>query len=323
MYEEIYGLKEKPFSILPDPDFIYWGRTHILAYAMLDYGILNHAGFTVITGEIGCGKTTLVRHLLSKSGDDLNIGLISSTQDNASQLYRWILMAFNQPYKDQSDIDLYGQLQKYLGREHKKGRQSVLIIDEAQNYGIETLEKLRMLSNMNADKDQLLQLILVGQPQLKDLLRSPELTQFSQRVSSDFHIGPFDKHETAEYIRHRLKIAGCIHRLFTIGAAAEIHRASGGIPRVINIICDTALVYGFSINAMIIKKEIITNVIKDKSEHGVFAFGEPQKAPLVPLPELLRQEAGGEHEPALVINDRKLAEYFLSRLKDTTKVSSG
>lgn len=322
MYEQIYGLKEKPFSILPDPDYIYWGRSHILAYAMLDYGILNHAGFTVITGEIGCGKTTLVRHLLSKSGDDLNIGLISSTQDDANQLYRWILMAFDQPHEDKSDIDLYGQLQKYLKKEHKQGRQSVLIVDEAQNYGVETLEKLRMLSNMNTDKDQLLQLILVGQPQLKDLLRCPELTQFSQRVSSDFHIGPFNKDETAKYIRHRLKIAGCIHRLFTAGAVAEIHRASKGIPRVINIICDTALVYGFSINALVIKKEIVVNVIKDKSEHGVFAFEEPKKMPMITLPELLKQEEGAEHEPALVINDRKLAEYFLSRLQDTNKVSS-
>ena len=323
MYEEIYGLKEKPFSILPDPDYIYWGRTHILAYAMLDYGILNQAGFTVITGEIGCGKTTLLRYLLSKSGDELNIGLISNTQDEAADLYRWILMAFDQPHKDRPDIDLYGQLQKYLSGEHRKGRQSVLIIDEAQNYGVETLEKLRLLSNMNADKDQLLQLILVGQPQLKELLRRPELVQFSQRVSSDFHIGAFDKDETAEYIRHRLKIAGCIHRIFTPGAVAEIHRASRGIPRVINIICDTALVYGFSIDAMVIKKEIITNVIEDKAKHGLFSFDEQQKVPLVPLPKLLNQEADQDHEPALVINDRKLAEYFLSRLRDSTKVSSG
>jgi type II secretory pathway predicted ATPase ExeA len=323
LYEEIYGLKEKPFSILPDPDYIYWGRSHILAYAMLDYGILNHAGFTVITGEIGCGKTTLLRYLLSKSGDDLNIGLISNTQGEASDLYRWILMAFDQPHKDQTDIDLFDQLQKYLASEHKRGRQSVLIIDEAQNYGVETLEKLRMLSNMNADKDQLLQLILVGQPQLKDLLRRPELIQFSQRVSSDFHIGPFGKDETAEYIRHRLKIAGCIHRLFTVGAVAEIHRASRGIPRVINIICDTALVYGFSADAMVIKKEIVEKVIQDKAEHGVFTFGEPQKPLLVPLPELLKQEAGEGKEPALVINDRKLAQYFLSRLKDSHKAPSG
>ena len=196
MYEAYYGLREKPFSILPDPNLIYWGRNHRLAFAMLEYGVMNNAGFTVITGEIGCGKTTLMRNLLRTLGDQLAVGLITSTPRGKADLLQWVMMSLNQPF-DNLYPALFKQFQLFLHEQYSRGRRTVLIIDEAQNLGLEWLEELRMLSNINADKDQYLQIILIGQPQLKDLLRSPEMVQFAQRVSSDFHLGPLVKTKLA------------------------------------------------------------------------------------------------------------------------------
>ena len=139
MYDEFYGLTEKPFSILPDPDYIYWGQNHSLAFSMLEYGILNQAGFTVITGEVGCGKTTLIRHLLNNMSDDLNVGLISNVQDDRGDLLQWVLLAFDQPFEEVSSVKLFDQFQKYLIAEYGRGRKTVLIVDEAQNLGPKTL----------------------------------------------------------------------------------------------------------------------------------------------------------------------------------------
>ena len=180
MYEAFYGLREKPFSILPDPDMIYWG-TNDRAFAMLEFGVLNSAGFTVITGEIGCGKTTLVRYLLRKLDPRISVGLISSTPQGKAELLQWVMMALDQPFED-SYPKLFQRLHQFLREQHLKGFGTVLIVDEAQNLGTETLEELRMLSNINAGKDQYLQIILTGQPQLRDLLRSPQLVQFAQNV---------------------------------------------------------------------------------------------------------------------------------------------
>jgi general secretion pathway protein A len=188
MYEAYYRLREKPFSILPDPDLIYWGQTHRMAFGMLEFGVLNNAGFTVITGEIGSGKTTLVRYLLKKLDlRKINIGLISNTPRNRDELLHCIMIALGLPIEGNSAV-LIKRFQDYLHSQYAHRRRTVLIVDEAQNLSEETLESLRMLSNINVDKYQFLQLILVGQPQLKDLLRKPELMQFGQRVSSDFHL---------------------------------------------------------------------------------------------------------------------------------------
>ena len=194
MYEAFYGLSEKPFSILPDPDMIYWGRNHRLAFAMLEFGVMNNAGFTVITGEIGCGKTTMLRYLLRNLDSNITVGLISSTPNGKAELLQWVMMSLNQPFED-TYPSLFKRLQIFLQEQYARGGRTILIVDEAQNLGLEPLEELRMLSNINADKDQYLQIILVGQPQLKDLLRSPRLVQFAQRVSSDFHLKPLNPTE--------------------------------------------------------------------------------------------------------------------------------
>src|ERR1700693_3294497 len=214
MYEAFYRLREKPFSILPDPDLIYWCQNHRLAFAMLEFGVMNSAGFTVITGEIGCGKTTLIRYLLRKLDHHVTTCLISNTPHDRDGLLPWVLMSLNQPFEG-SHPALFKQFQHFLHDQFARGRRTILIIDEAQNLSSETLEELRMLSNINTDKHQLLQIILIGQPQLKELLRAPQLSQFAQRISSDFHLGPLDKHEVVKYIDFRLSAVGSQSVLFT------------------------------------------------------------------------------------------------------------
>src|ERR1043165_6985436 len=191
MYEAFYQLREKPFSILPDPDMIYWGKMPAMAFTMLEFGVMNNAGFTVITGEIGSGKTTLVRYLLKKINPNITVGLISNSPQGRHELLQWILMSLEQPFEGDYP-NLFKKLNDYLYGQFANGRRTILIIDEAQNLEPEALEHLRMISNINADKFQFLQLILVGQPQLRDLLLGPRLHQFAQRISFAFHLRPLD-----------------------------------------------------------------------------------------------------------------------------------
>lgn len=313
MYEEFYGLNQKPFSIQPDPDYIYWGRSHSLAYAMLEYGVMSHAGFTVISGEIGCGKTTLIRHLLNRLDRDYTVGLVSNIQDG--DLLEWVLSAFDQPYENKSYVALHDQLQNFLISQYSQGKRTILIVDEAQNLGPKLLEQLRLLSNINADNDQLLQLILVGQPQLKKLLQAPELVQFAQRVASDFHLVPLTLEDVQEYIRHRLEVAGRHEQLFSDLACERIFEASRGIPRIINILCDTCMVYGFAQMAEFIDSAVVDEVIADKKEHGVFKIGEEAvSSPSTPIPSQSLAEKMDE-EPALIIRDKDLAKLLLSKLQ--------
>lgn len=269
MYEAFYGLREKPFSILPDPDLIYWGQTHRLAFAMLEFGVMNNAGFTVITGEIGSGKTTLVRYLLRKMDPRIKVGLISNTPQGRDELLQWILMSLGQPFEG-SYPALFRRFQDYLHAQYASRHRTILIIDEAQNLKMEALEGLRMLSNINADKDQIIQLILIGQPQLRDLLSAPELLQFAQRISADFHLRPLTYGEVTQYIDHRLSAVGARRQLFTREACAMIAQASSGIPRAINILCDTALVYGFAMNADSVTPELVGQVLEQKRTFGIF-----------------------------------------------------
>lgn len=269
MYEAFYQLREKPFSILPDPDMIYWGKMHSMAFTMLEFGVMNNAGFTVITGEIGSGKTTLVRHLLKKVNPNITIGLISNSPQGRQELLQWILMSLNQPF-DGDYPNLFKRLQDYLYGQFANGRRTILIIDEAQNLEPEALEHLRMLSNINADKFQILQLMLIGQPQLRELLLAPKLHQFAQRISSDFHLRPLELREVENYITFRLRAVGAQRPIFTQEACRLIGAASGGIPRMINVLCDTALVYGFANDQRVISDKIVRDVIADKQQYSIF-----------------------------------------------------
>jgi len=270
MYEAFYGLREKPFSILPDPDVIYWGRGHRMAFAMLEFGVMNNAGFTVVTGEVGSGKTTLVQHLLKKiDPKTIHVGLITNTPQTRDELLQWVLYSLDQPFEG-TFATLLRNFQNFVYSEYQQGRRTILIVDEAQNLREDALESLRMLSNINVGKTQFLQLILVGQPQLKQVLSKPDLLQFAQRVSSDFHLKPLSQSEVVKYMEFRLTAAGAHHNLFTNEAAAMIAQASGGVPRVVNILCDTALVYSFSLTAPLVTPEIVAEVIHDKRNYGIF-----------------------------------------------------
>lgn len=278
MYEAFYQLREKPFSILPDPDLIYWGKMHSMAFTMLEFGVMNNAGFTVITGEIGSGKTTLVRHLLKKVSPAITIGLISNSPQGRQELLQWILMSLGQPFEGDYP-NLFKYLQDFLYGQYANGRRTILIIDEAQNLEPEALEHLRMISNINADKFQILQLILVGQPQLRDLLLAPKLHQFAQRISSDFHLRSLDESEVANYIAFRLKAVGSPRPLFTQEACSLIAAASGGIPRMVNVLCDTALVYGFANDRKVISDQLVRDVIADKQQYSIFPVKKVSRVP--------------------------------------------
>lgn len=270
MYEDFYGLKRRAFAVVPDPTFLYWTSPHRLAFAMLEYGIVNHAGFTVITGEIGAGKTTLIRHLLSKLPGDINVGLLTNMQGGRGELLEWVLMAFDQEFEGLSYVALHRRFQKFLMQQSDAGKRTVLIIDEAQNLGAETLEQLRMISNVNTYDRELLQIVLSGQPQLKKLLAAPELSQFVQRISSDFHLNLLGRSEVIGYINHRLRVAGATRPIFTDAAYELIAYATSGTPRLINVLCDMALLYGYATDAQMVSSEIIQKVLEDKAQHGVF-----------------------------------------------------
>ncbi len=269
MYEVFYGLKEKPFSLLPDPSYLYLSEKHQMALTLLEYSLVNQAGFCVISGITGAGKTTLIRHLLNQFGDNVAVGLITNTHQSFNELLRWILMAFNLDFSSDSKPRLYQTFVSFLIEQYAKNRNTVLIVDEAQNMSVETLEELRMLSNINADKDQVLQIILVGQPGLRDKLSRPDLEQFAQRIAVDYHIEPLNAEETRNYIRHRLTIAGGDPELFEKDAAQSVYRYSNGTPRLINLLCDSALVYGYAEGVSRISARLVDEVARERQSHGL------------------------------------------------------
>lgn len=270
IYNSHFGFRERPFTLVPDPDFLFWSRSHRLAYTMLEYGILTRSPITVITGEIGAGKTTLLQHLLRALPDDVVVGLISNAQGDRGELLQWVLHSLGEPFDPHSSyVQLFQQLQAYLLEVYANGKRVILIIDEAQNLNMQTLEELRMLTNINSNKDELVQLVLVGQPELRALIQRPELKQFVQRVGSSFHLSAMSKENVEAYISHRLKIAGGSGAEFTHDAMDKIHAVTGGIPRLVNQICDLGLVYAFSSEENVVSAETIDSVLGD----GVFFGG--------------------------------------------------
>ncbi len=269
MYEEFYHFKEKPFTLSPDPSFLYLGKSHRRAMNILEYGVESDSGITVVSGEVGTGKTTLIRNLLGELNDNYVVGLINNTQKDFGNLLKWVLLSYGIESDETDQIKLYQQLVNFITQKHEAGHQVILIIDEAQNLGAEALEDIRMLTNINVDKAVVLQLILVGQPELIELLRKKELRQFAQRVSADYLLQPLTFKETEKYIRHRIQVAGGDKDLFAQTAYATVFYHSAGIPRIINTICDMALVYGFADEAPRIRKEIILDAIRDRKVGGL------------------------------------------------------
>ncbi len=269
MYEKFYGLTEKPFHIVPNPKFLYLSQKHQNALTYLEYGLLEHQGFILLTGEIGTGKTTLIRHLLSQLKADMEVGGIFNTNVSADQLLGLILREFELPPADNNKAEALDILYQFLIEKYEQNIRVLLIIDEAQNLSDEALEEVRMLSNIHSHNKVLLQIILIGQPELKNKLKSPRLVQLMQRIAVHYHLTELNREETGQYIVTRLKKAGGRPDLFTTKAIDLIYEASKGTPRSINILCDTALVYGFADELKAINVQAIKQVIKDKVGFGL------------------------------------------------------
>ena len=263
-YLDHYGFAVRPFSILPDPDMLFWSDRHRKAFAVLEYGLMTRAPLTVVTGEVGAGKTTLIQALLRRADASQRIGLISNARGDRGDLLRWILNAFDIATPPGADyVDMFQTFQDFVLAEYAAGRLVVLIFDEAQNLGADTLEELRMLTNINSGTDELLQLVLLGQPELRDIITRPELRQFAQRVSATFHLGSFDAETSAAYICHRLQKAGGTGAEIDGPACARIHAEARGVPRMINKIADLALVYGAASDRRTVGADIIDELIRD------------------------------------------------------------
>jgi general secretion pathway protein A len=277
MYEEYYGFAEKPFSLTPDPKYLYRSESHANAFDLLQYAVRRREGFVVVTGDIGTGKTTLCRALLEQIDRTTFTALVLNPFVSEEELLKRILQDFGVISREDvkagrlagvSKQELIDTLYDFLLGLIPLKAGAVLIIDEAQNLPLHVLEQIRILSNLETDKEKLLQIILVGQLNLQTLLRSPELRQLDQRVSIRYELSPLDRESVAAYVSHRLTIAGGHASVaFTARALAQVHKLSGGIPRLINLICDRALFAGFSVHAKRITPDMVRHAARSLDIH--------------------------------------------------------
>jgi general secretion pathway protein A len=270
MYTAHFELREPPFAITPDPAYVYLSRHHREALAHLLYGTSENGGFVQLTGEVGTGKTTLVRTLLEQRLENVDIALCLNPPLTVEELLATVCDELGAAYPREPHTlkPLLDALNEHLLRTHAAGRRTVLIIDEAQNLSREVLEQVRLLTNLETAKHKLLRIILVGQPELRRLLARPDLRQLAQRITARYHLPPLDSQETAAYIRHRLRVAGGHVEWFTGGALRTINRRSCGIPRLINIICDRAMLGAFSQNARRISAGIVRQAARETLQGG-------------------------------------------------------
>lgn len=271
-YLDFFGLRERPFTLVPDPEFLFWSPQHRRAYSVLEFGVLSRAPITLLTGEIGAGKTTLLQNLLSGIDEDVVVGLVSNAQGNRGELLQWVLNALDVPFDSgASYVQNFQKLQDFLIGAYARGQRVVLVFDEAQNISCEGLEELRMLTNINSNKDELVQLILVGQPELRDMVRHPSMNQLAQRIAASFHLNRMTADMTMKYIAHRLEAAGGTGQEFTPNASLLVHDVTGGVPRLINQLCDYSLLYAWSDEA---GPSVTSKVVQSVLDDGVF-FCEP------------------------------------------------
>lgn len=274
MYKKFYGFTEKPFHLVPNPRFLYLSKKHQNALAYLEYGLSEGSGFILLTGDIGAGKTTIVRHILNKIEGNIEVGVIFNTNVDSGELIDLVLHEFGLESIYDNKAKSLEAIFQYLIKKYSQGKRVLLVIDEAQNLSIQALEEIRMLSNLQTDDQMLLQIMLVGQPELKRRLHSTALTQFSQRVAVSYHLGALDRDEIREYIAFRLKKSEGAQDIFEDDTFDLIYQASGGIPRIINLLCDTALVYGYAESLARINTEVISQVIEDKGGLGLAVHGQ-------------------------------------------------
>ena len=265
LYQTYFGLSQAPFNITPDPSFLYLSASHREGLAQLSYGIRARKGFVVLTGEVGTGKTTLIHALLNDLNGSAHTALIFSAVASPAHLLRTVCEEFGliEPKRPLQEIhDYLVTLNEFLLESYRKGENCALIIDESQNLSAEVLESIRLLSNFETSKDKLLQILLVGQPELAVRLNSPELRQLKQRVMLRHHLRTLSLQECCEYVSHRLKVAGGELSIFTANALESIYSYSGGIPRIVNVLCDNALLTGYALG----RKEIDTRILREVAE---------------------------------------------------------
>lgn len=297
MYESFYGLNEKPFNLNPDPDYLYMSEGHENTLTHLQYAIGENKGFVVVTGEIGAGKTTLINYLLGEIPSDIDVGLINNTHIPASQFIKLVCREFEIEIAGMDRTAMIDSFHEFLLEMYTERKRVVLIVDEAQNLNAKTLEEIRLLSNLESEKHHLLQIILVGQPELKLKLQRPDLQQLAQRVTVHCHLKGLNEADVANYICYRLEVAGgdkgkC--NIFDKTAIGEICENSKGIPRLINIICDTALVFGYADSAKQIGAKIIRDVVKERAAGGLFSPTATDDATLSDPSTISMQNAVGD-----------------------------
>lgn len=243
MYLDHFGLKERPFSIAPDPRYLFMSQQHREALAHLMYGIRGEGGFVLITGEVGTGKTTVCRCLLGQLPENCQVAFVINPRLSPEELLETVCDEFRIPYPEGQSYSklLVDRINQFLLEAHAEGRNPVLMIDEAQNLSVEVLEQVRLLTNLETDQRKLLQVVLIGQPELRELLARPELRQLAQRITARFHLGALSRSDLEGYVNHRLAVAGMPHPLFSRRLLGLIHRRTGGVPRLVNLVCDRAL----------------------------------------------------------------------------------
>ncbi len=265
MYTSFFGLNEKPFSITPDPRYLFMSERHTEGLAHLLYGVRETGGFIQLTGEVGTGKTTLVRTLLQQLPDDADVALILNPQLSRVEFLSAICeeLGVSLPPDPGSVKALTNTLNAFLLRNHARGRHTILIVDEAQNLKLDVLEQVRLLTNLETAKQKLLQIILIGQPELRELLERRDMRQLAQRITGRYHLEPLSREETDAYIQHRLKVAGAVGPIFTPRARRALYRHSGGVPRVINVIADRALLGAFTRESQQVTPAIVRDAARE------------------------------------------------------------
>lgn len=284
-YLNHFKLKEQPFRLTPDPEFVYWSKQHARAKAYMESTIWLADGFVVITGEIGSGKTTLLQSFLAELDEDVIYAMVSQTQLSPSQFLQAVLTEFGFKPFNQRKVELLDTLNMFLIEQYAQGKKVVLIVDEAQNLSKKVLEEIRLMSGIETHKEKVLRIILAGQPELKDTLDSPELKQLVQRIRLRFHVGPLDKREMREYIEHRLTIAGrTVKDLIRDEAFDLIYRYTGGVPRLINTLCDTALLCAYAEQKSVIGAADMKAAVKELNwkEHELSAGAYPDRLSAAP-----------------------------------------
>ncbi|HBP90218.1 MAG TPA: hypothetical protein DD706_21290 [Nitrospiraceae bacterium] len=296
MYQTFYGLREKPFSLFPDHRFLYLNRRYQLALSLLEFGVLNKNGMILLTGDPGAGKTTLIQKILNTLDGTVLVGTLPFTQDSEHSLLPWVLKAFGLHATSQHTADLFHVFVDFLTKTAQEQRGLLLVVDEAQNLDVAKLEELRLLFNLNDRHGSVLQILLAGHTQLRERLQDPQLGAFVQRIGTDFSLEPFSRDDTKAYILHRVQAVGGPASLFSDAACALVYRCTQGNPRLINQLCETSLLYGFSEQVRSISDALVADAAKDRLEGGLLPLSQVDELSVHPESRSATEQGSSEQD---------------------------